>query len=586
MNIMKKAATAALALTLTMSAAVSTVDSLSAIKASAFYSKGYSMMSIRQNWTQFQNEEMAKFPQTKNGKQCYWNSGNPNSYTQTANGTKDNSFTAPFQYFDGSTFRFSDNRYIVGVMEPTDGFAAKLQSDLFQTPFMARTEISSCQYTAVDGKKYLYEPRIGDVVSITVGNRYYSVFVTYVSGNTVKVTYCDGNNSCAIHWNVSSIDGKTITTAYLQSYADWFDRPLTCGDLNLDNKITSADATIFDTTMGTYGNTIGDCPRAVYDVNNDNRVDEKDSNAIRYTSSIETIPIAQDDVTSYRWNEMDSNGFRFSDGSYYIKNSSGGVTFLGLSDSTVKNYTMMSRVYNSNDKKYYDVTEIGYSGLRGPSNSALKNISTLTIAPTVKKINSYAFYNCNLTELKIPTNSDLTYIDNYAFNGAHVSKLDLSSATKLTSVGTYVFANNTSLINLTLPYSLVSLNTGACSNCNQLTQVTVMGDRYHYSPLKEIGNYAFEGCTQLRRIDLPNNNGTLKLGLSAATFSSNPMNVCTLYLPNDTGTARTIVLRGNDVTLFKNRKLLINCGRCIIKDQYGNELGRNNSISNTTVTPR
>ena len=72
---------------------------------------------------------------------------------------------------------------------------------------------------------------------------------------------------------------------------------------------------------------------------------------------------------------------------------------------------------------------------------------------------------------------------------------------KVTGIGKYAFQDCTSLTNIDIPDSVANINMYAFRNCTSLTGIDLTG----CNNLTSIGNAAFKGCTSLINIILPNN---------------------------------------------------------------------------------
>ena len=69
----------------------------------------------------------------------------------------------------------------------------------------------------------------------------------------------------------------------------------------------------------------------------------------------------------------------------------------------------------------------------------------------------------------------------------------------MTRIGKYAFENCTSLTSVTIPDSVISIGDYAFSSCTSLTSVTIPDN------VTSIGNSAFEYCTSLTSVTIPNN---------------------------------------------------------------------------------
>ncbi|EWM52270.1 leucine-rich repeat protein [Ruminococcus flavefaciens] len=480
--------------------------------------------TVLSNWQSRINAEKAKFP---NG--AYWNHKGKSSYDENTysytpcNHTPEKvkgacqcskTYTPPARLSDWS---LTDS----GTVGQCYGFASKLAQDIWGTTQFIHGTINSN-----------YEPKVGDNVRLSfsvktsAGSKAqpHSIFITGISGENITFADCNGDlEDCKIKWDqtryyqsVDAFDVQypdkngvmqkailykgnansriTVTKTYLREHGVFFERPAISGDLNMNGMLDSGDAGIFESTVMQDGRTARSnwAPLSFYDVNGDGYVNTDDYNEIRYGRNNLRIIRSNENVTC-RWKSCNHiNGFLFNDGSYYVKNDIGGVSWIGTLDSEVTNLTVSSRVYCPSDKTWYDVTEIGYEarGNGGGYRTCTANtkIQTFTIPDTVKKIHSYAFDGGALRSFYFGgSNSQLETIDNYAFY-----------------------------------------------NCKSLTFI----DLRKAKNLTTIGDNAFEGCDKLRYIDLPFT-PSINIGTSAkgSIFGNNKTNSTTLYVNNPNNAA-------------------------------------------------
>ena len=160
-----------------------------------------------------------------------------------------------------------------------------------------------------------------------------------------------------------------------------------------------------------------------------------------------------------------------------------------------------------------------------------EKLSSLKISSSVKKIGANAFESCALETLTVPANveeiGDQVFINNksllrvdyqapvlsnYIFSDCTaLERITLSGSIK--EIPEYAFANNTSLIKLVFPETLETLGSSAFQNCTSLKSIelpegttTIHSSFRNCSGIQTviipssvtfIGNYAFTNCSKL-----------------------------------------------------------------------------------------
>lgn len=135
----------------------------------------------------------------------------------------------------------------------------------------------------------------------------------------------------------------------------------------------------------------------------------------------------------------------------------------------------------------------------------------------------------------ITPNTTVVSIAPYAFENSQYAALDLGGFSNLKYVGSFAFANNSSIVEVTLPASLSEIkdsafkgssikkiNLSACSNISRIWQYAFANcealDTITFATFTStddmavklaINDYAFSGCTALKTLNLPENLGTL-----------------------------------------------------------------------------
>ena len=471
----------------------------------------YSQHNFTSDWASLIQQEKQKFPEKVNGKQCYWNGSNQDSYTTTpcahgwdGSGSGCMFITPSLNFYNCATYKLiteydSHGEHI--AYGQCAGFAAQLQSDIFQTSDMIRLTLdANGYYTTPDGKKVKYYPQIGDSVRI---KDKHSIFITSTNSYEIKFAQCNADSHCGIDWDQTSYDGQTFTPSNLYKFVTYVDRPMLVGDLNLDGIVNSEDADIFKNTMMKDSSQLGNAPLSAYDADFNNYINEADYKKLMNMSgsafqSLRYVNSRRGSVTS-RWNRVDttSGNFMVNGGIYTTScNSTGGASFIGTLDTEQTSFSIPNTVKNPEDGITYNVTEVGYAGNRGPNVGRICKLKTVTIPPNVQKIVNYAFYGCALEQI------------------------NFSSSSTLKSIGEYAFYNS-NLANIVIPTTVETIGAGAFRSCKKLTFFKVAQNTAKSCNLRLIGDYAFKECTSLNEVRIENNiSRIIKLGTTNGIFDT------------------------------------------------------------------
>lgn len=190
---------------------------------------------------------------------------------------------------------------------------------------------------------------------------------------------------------------------------------------------------------------------------------------------------------------INSNAFGYTYNNGYTRNSSF-TEISGYPDTAAQTYatnndipfTSLLAYSKSSDGK--SVTIKKYTG----SETNLVIPSAIEGLP-VTGIEAYAFNGSSVVSVTLP--SSMTTLNGYAFYGA--SKLtSVTFPSTITSIGSYAFKFCTSLKSIKIPNTITSIGTGAFYGCNTLASVNLG------SGLKTIGKYAFTN-TALTSVTIP-----------------------------------------------------------------------------------
>lgn len=155
-------------------------------------------------------------------------------------------------------------------------------------------------------------------------------------------------------------------------------------------------------------------------------------------------------------------------------------------------------------------------------------LSSVSLPDTLTGIGSYAFRNTGVVTLILP--AALQSIGDYAFqNCASLQSVTWAEAPSVPTLGTYAFDGCSVLSSVRLPDNLEVIGQGTFRNCTALTEITLPGvlitiGNYAFqyakfatlslpSTVQTIGSYAFQYCTNLRWVKWPESPaGTLGSG--------------------------------------------------------------------------
>ena len=155
--------------------------------------------------------------------------------------------------------------------------------------------------------------------------------------------------------------------------------------------------------------------------------------------------------------------------------------------------------------------------------SSLKSLKTITLPPSVKKINERGLNDCQaLEEVNISDNSELTSLAQNAFyNCPNIKRVSFGANSKLDEIGANCFNGFKNLESFTFPASVTKIDANAffgCSNLKTITfaegsKLTTLGDGCFSdcaitdlslpNTITSIGNEAFRNCKALTNVHFP-----------------------------------------------------------------------------------
>ena len=224
------------------------------------------------------------------------------------------------------------------------------------------------------------------------------------------------------------------------------------------------------------------------------------SSAFRNCSSLKTVSLPENST-------FNIGDYAFSSCSSLASiNIPDGVTEIGTSafsyctELTTVNFSESSQLNNLEDNAFQgcsnltsiiipnDVTHIGYGAFWGCS-----SLTEINIPENVTSIESDVISNCKSIE-RITINC--ANVGSW-FKGTVIKEIILGTSVK--SIGDYAFESCSNLTSVTIPESVTSIGNYTFRSCSSLTTVTIPEN----SQLTSIGKYAFKDCSSLTTITIP-----------------------------------------------------------------------------------
>ena len=166
------------------------------------------------------------------------------------------------------------------------------------------------------------------------------------------------------------------------------------------------------------------------------------------------------------------------DGIAYNKNDDGKSVYVTTGGAYTGDIVIPEHVAYGD--RLYTVTSIG-----GRAFNCCKGLSSVTIGNSVTSIGMYAFNLCGgLTSVTIP--NSVTEIGGSAFNGC-TGLTSVTIPNTVTKIGVAAFVFCTGLTSITIPNSVTKICSSAFRNCTGLTSITIGNS------VPEIGGSVFDG---------------------------------------------------------------------------------------------
>ncbi len=122
-----------------------------------------------------------------------------------------------------------------------------------------------------------------------------------------------------------------------------------------------------------------------------------------------------------------------------------------------------------------------------------KNLTTINLPSSLKKIGNLSFKNCGLTSISIP--DDTSTIGGNAFFGCSNLK-SVKLPTKLTTIAQETFRDCISLEEINLPDTLIAIASGAFQSCKSMEHIRLP------KTLRTLDLYAFYLC-EIKTVEVP-----------------------------------------------------------------------------------
>lgn len=212
----------------------------------------------------------------------------------------------------------------------------------------------------------------------------------------------------------------------------------------------------------------------------------------------ENCAVADEDITILLYEELEA---AFNHYLNKIKETETNISFV---DANVKALCISNWDINGDGElSYGECAAVKSLGDVFKGNTAIKSFDELQYFTNLTSIGDYAFFQCTLTNVTIP--SSVTSIGNDAFNGCrHLTNVVIPES--VTTIGWTAFYNCIRLTNFIIPSSVTSIGTSAFGCCSSLTSIEIPNG------VTYISNWAFEDCRSLATVIIPNSVTSIRDG--------------------------------------------------------------------------
>lgn len=346
-----------------------------------------------------------------------------------------------------------------------------------------------------------------------------------VCPNLTSVTIDGANTAFMVYENMAIVKLADMSIISVFNFSGDYTLPEGVSILGYAlNGVTVGTLTLPDTLTTLLSN-------ALYGLNADKVI---------FGSGLTAIPtyVLKDSIVNtivFNAEEVTINGNAFENSTISTIENSENIVSIGA--SAFKNCTNLKTIELSN--KLLEIKANAFEG---------SGLTSINIPGSVEWLGTYStssspttsgsvFKNC-LDLTSVTLNEGLKVICNYAFQGSGIKSITIPASVEL--MGPYMCQNATSLENATINTLAIDLCTYAFDGCTALTTVQLPNG------ISVVTNYMFRGCTSLESIQLPN---------SITEIGQHTFENCTkltqIELPDELVTVQTSAFQNSGLTSVK-----------------------------------
>ena len=188
------------------------------------------------------------------------------------------------------------------------------------------------------------------------------------------------------------------------------------------------------------------------------------------------------------------------------------------------------------------ITSIGAGVFKNPT-WGIKNVAKVQIPEGVTEVNSEAFYNLGIKELKLPLSLERIY--GSAFQNMRATQLELSD--NLRYIGDNAFAYSRKLKELKIPDSVEYLGRAAFEDAESLTLLKLPNN----PKFTEIATMAFQNAEKLKQVEIPDSVKIIKPNAFARPFAFDRGGIEDLKLPEGLESIQNNAFIGNSLSQLR-----------------------------------